>query len=116
MIKRGERCQILDNFPTYRRTRLDKELADGSPVIHGVEGSDLVDAHRGNLEDAGNFVHNTNGSEAVLALAKVEKRHNRGLLVLGRVALDDLLDDGFVLGAELERDIRVVIGSVSVLL
>ena len=99
----------------YRRAGLDEELAHGGPVIHGVEGGDLVDAHGGHLEQAGDLIHDADGGEAVLALAEVEQRHDGGLLVLGRVALEDLLDDGLVLLAERERDVGVVVGRVPVL-
>lgn len=51
----------------------------------------------------------------MLALAEVEEGHDGGLLVLGRVALEDLGDDGLVLGVELEGDIGVVVGRVAVL-
>lgn len=51
----------------------------------------------------------------MLALSKVEKGHNSSLLVLGRVAFEDLVDDFFVLRAELERDGWVVVGLVAVL-
>jgi hypothetical protein len=50
----------------------------------------------------------------MLALSEVEKRHDSSLLVLGRVTLEDLIDDFFVLGAELERDGWVVVGFVAV--
>lgn len=51
----------------------------------------------------------------MLTLAEVEQRHDGGLLVLGRIALDDLIDDGLVFRAELEGNIGVVLGGVSVL-
>lgn len=100
---------------TYRRARLNKELAHGRPVVHGVEGGDLVDAHRGHLEHAGDLVHDGDGGEAVLALAEVEERHHGGLFVLWRVALEDLGDDGLILLGELEGDVGVVVWCVAVL-
>lgn len=51
----------------------------------------------------------------MLALTQVKQRHNSGLLVLGRVPLEDLGDELLILRIEFEGDIRVVIGSVSVL-
>lgn len=39
------------------------------PVVHGVEGGNFVDAHRGHLEQAGDFVHDADAGEAMLALA-----------------------------------------------
>ena len=91
------------------------ELAHGGPVVHGVEGGDLVDAHGGHLEEAGDLVHDADGGEAVLTLAEVEEGHDGGLLVLRRVALEDLGDDGLILGVELEGDVGVVVGRVAVL-
>ena len=91
-------------------------LADGGAVVHGVEGGDLVDAGGGHLEQAGDLVHDANGGEAVLALAEVEQGHDGGLLVLRRVPLQDLRDHRLVRRAELERDLRVVVARVPVLL
>jgi len=91
------------------------ELAHGCTVVHGVERGDLVDTHRGHLEDARHLVHDADAAEAVLTLAEVEQGHDGCLLVLGRVALEDLLDDLLILGSELERDVGVVLGSISVL-
>jgi hypothetical protein len=51
----------------------------------------------------------------VLALAEIEKGHDGGLLVLRRVALEDLGNDGLVLLVELEGEIRVVVVGVAVL-
>lgn len=51
----------------------------------------------------------------MLALSEVEKGHDGSLLVLGRVPFEDLIDDFFVLAAELERDGWVVFGFVAVL-
>ena len=99
----------------YRCAGLDVELAHGRPVVHGVEGSHLVDAHRGHLENACHLVHDADAGEAVLPLAQVEQRHDGGLLVLGRVALEDLGDDGLILLGELEGDVRVVVGRVAML-
>lgn len=91
------------------------ELADGGAVVHGVEGGYLVDPHRRHLEDAGHLVHDADAGEAMLALTQVEQRHHGRLLVLWRVALEDLGDDALVLLRELERDIGVVIGCVAML-
>jgi hypothetical protein len=51
----------------------------------------------------------------MLALAEVQHRHHGRLFVLRGVALEDLGDDGLVFGRELEGDIGVVLGSISVL-
>jgi hypothetical protein len=100
---------------TYRRASLDEKLAHGRAVVHCVEGGDLVDAHGGHLEQAGDLVHDADAGEAVLALAEVEQGHDGGLFVLGRVALEDLGDELLVLGVELEGQVGVVVGCVSVL-
>lgn len=52
----------------------------------------------------------------MLALAEVQQRHDCGLLVLWWVPLEDLGDDGFILGGKFEGDAGVVVGRVSVLL
>lgn len=90
------------------------ELAHGGPVVHGVERSHLIHAHGGHLQDPGNLVHDANAGEAVLSLAEIEERHDGGLLVLGRVPLEDLGDDLLILLAELEGNVRVVVGGVAV--
>lgn len=51
----------------------------------------------------------------MLALAQVQQGHDGGLLVLGWVSLEDLIDKGEVLGVELELDGRVVVWLVAVL-
>lgn len=90
-------------------------FADRAAVVHGVEGSNLVDTHGRHLEEARDLVHDAEAGESVLALAEVEDGHHGGLLVLGRVAGQDLLDHGIVLLAELEGDARIVVGGVAML-
>ena len=51
----------------------------------------------------------------MLALAQIQQRHDSSLFVLGRVALEDLIDKFEVLLGELERKARVVGGLVAVL-
>lgn len=51
----------------------------------------------------------------MLALAEVQQGHDGGLFVLGGVSLEDLGDELLVLGVELEGDVGVVVGRVSVL-
>jgi hypothetical protein len=51
----------------------------------------------------------------MLSLAEIEEGHNSSLLVLGRIALQDLVDELVVLLCELERDIGIVLGGVSML-
>jgi hypothetical protein len=100
---------------TYRRACLDEVLADGRAVVHGIEGRNLIDAHGRHFEQAGDLVHDADGSETGLALAEVEERHDGRLLVLRRVAFEDLGDDGLILLVELERQVGVVVFGVSVL-
>lgn len=105
----------LGHFSTYGGAGLDVELAHGGPVVHGVEGGDLVDSHGGHLEEARNLVHDADAGESVLSLAQVQYGHDSGLLVLRRVALEDLGDNGLVGGCELEGQAGVVIRGVAVL-
>jgi hypothetical protein len=99
----------------YGRADLDKVLADGLAVVHGVEGCNLVDTHWGHLEHASDLIHDADAGEAVLALAQVEQGHDGGLFVLLGVSLEDLGHDGFILLVEFEGDIGVVLGGISVL-
>lgn len=56
-------------------------------VVHGIESGDLVDAHRGHLQDPRNLVHNADARPAVvLTLTEVEEGHDGGFLVLAWVA------------------------------
>lgn len=119
----GLKSDIIRVYPiasskrwTYSSADLDEVFADRLAVVHCVEGRDFVNAHGGHLEHAGNLVHDADAGEAVLALAKVEQGHNGGLLVLGWVALKDLIDEGEVLLGELERKGRVVVRLIAVLL
>lgn len=91
------------------------ELARGIPVVHGVECRDLVHTHWRHLQYPRHLIHDADACEAVLALAEVEERHDGGLLVLGRVPRDNLLDELLVLGGELERYLRIVFRRVAVL-
>lgn len=100
---------------TYSSASLNVELANRGAVVHGVERGDLIDAHGGHLKQTGHLVHDADAAEAVLALAEIEQGHDGGLLVLRRVALDDLLNDLFIFGRELEGDVGVVVGGVAML-
>jgi hypothetical protein len=94
---------------TYGGAALDVVATNGLSVVHGVESGNLVDTHGGHFQPAGNLVHDTDAAETVLALTKVEKGHDGGLLVLRRVSAEDLLNELFILGIELEGDIEVVL-------
>ena len=109
--ERKKTMQIL----SYRRAELNKVLAHRLTVVHGVESRDFVDTHRGHLEHAGDLVHDANAGVTVLALAQIQDRHDGSLLVLGGIALEDLIDEFKVLLGELERDGRVVGGRVAML-
>ena len=100
---------------TYGSAKLDKVLANRLTVVHGVKGCDFVDTHRGHLQEPGDLVHDTDACVTVLALAQIQQGHDSRLLVLGRIALEDLIDKFEVLLGELERKARVVGGLVAVL-
>lgn len=100
----------------YRGADLHEVLANWLAVVHGVEGRNLIHAHWGHLEHASDLVHDADAGEAVLALTEVKQRHDGSLLVLGRVALEDLIGECEVLLGKLEREGRVVVGLVAVLL
>lgn len=100
---------------TYGGADLHVVFPDRVAVVHGIEGSDLVNTHRRHLEETSNLVHDAETGESVLALTEVEDGHHGGLLVLWWVARQDLLDHGVVLLIELEGDVRIVISGVAVL-
>ena len=77
-------------------------LAYGGPVVHGIEGRDLVHTHGWHFQYPRYLIHDADASETVLSLSKIEKRHNSSLLVVGGVSRDDLLDELLILGTELE--------------
>jgi hypothetical protein len=81
---------------------LDVESANRVPVVHGVESGHLVHAHWGHLQEARNLIHDADACEAVLALSQVEQWHDGGLLVLRRVAGEDLLNELLILCGKLE--------------
>lgn len=99
----------------YRSASLDKVFANGRAVVHGVEGGNLVNAHRGHIQHAGDLVHHADAGEAVLALAEIKNGHDGRLLVLRRVSLKDLGDDDLILLVEFEGDVGVVVRRVPVL-
>jgi len=103
-------------WSTYGGAALHVVLSHGLPVVHCVESGNFIDTHGRHLEDAGDFVHDADAGETVLALAEVEKGHDGGLFVLWWVAGEDFLDEFLVDGVELEGDREVVFGTVAVLL
>ena len=109
------RAQIPHSVCPYRCADLDVVLAHGGPVVHCVESRNLVDTHGRHLQYPRNLVHDADAGESVLTLAEIEERHNGGLLVVGGVSRDNLLDELLILFGELERDRRVVLRAVAVL-
>jgi len=51
----------------------------------------------------------------MLSLSEIENGHHRGLFVLGWVPLEDLFDELVVLLVELEGDVGIVLGGISML-
>ena len=92
------------------------EPADRIPVIHGIEGCHLVNSHRWHLEYPCYLIHYADASEAMLSLAKVQKWHHCGLLVLAWVSGNDLFDELLILRRELKRNGRIVDRCVSMLI
>lgn len=80
------------------------------------EYTHLVDTHRVHVEQLGNGVHRANADPVVvLTLSNVENGHDGGLLVLGRITSDNLLNLLHAVGVELEGDRGVVVCRVTVL-
>lgn len=88
---------------------------DRIPVVHGVEGRHLVDAHGRHLQQPRHLVHDTDAREAVLPLPEIEQRHHGRFFVLRWVPLEDLGDELLVRFVEGEGDGGVVLGGVAVL-
>lgn len=89
--------------------RLDVVLAHRLLVVHGVESCDLVDTHRGHLQELCNVVHDGNRAEPELALAKIQQGHHGALFVLRRVLFKNVLCPLQVFRCKLESDRRVVL-------
>lgn len=79
-------------------------FSDGITVIHGIEGCDFVDAHGRDFDEARDFVHYRNGTEAVLALADVKKRHDGCFFVLRGVTEEDFVYELEICFIELKGD------------
>lgn len=78
------------------------KLSNRLTIVHGVESSNLINAHRWHFQPACNFIHDTDAGEAVLALAEIEEGHYGGLFVLRRVAFQDFSNEFFVDSIELK--------------
>lgn len=91
------------------------EAADRVPVVHGVEGRDLVHAHRGHLQHTCHLIHDANACKAVLPLSEVEDGHDGGFLVLRGVSAENLLDELIVLWRKLKGDRGIIDGRVAML-
>lgn len=91
------------------------KLSNRLTVVHGVESSNLVDAHWWHFQPACNFVHDADAGEAVLALAEIEEGHYCSFFVLGRVSFEDLSDELFVGSIEFEWYGCIVDRSISML-
>lgn len=91
------------------------KAAHGIPVVHGVEGGHLIHPHGRHLQYPRHLVHHADAGEAVLSLAQVEQRHDRGFLVLARVAAEHFLDELLVDVIELEGHGGIVLFGVAVL-
>jgi hypothetical protein len=100
---------------THRCADLDVKAANWIPVVHGIEGGDLVDAHRRHLQHACDLVHDADACESVLPLPQVQDGHHGGLLVLGGVSAEDLFDELIVLRRELEGNRGIIDGRIAML-
>lgn len=101
---------------TRRRcAKLNKVGRHGFPVVHGVEGGDLVHPHPRHLQHLGHMIHHADRRPSlVLSLSKVEKRDDSGLFVLRRVTRDDFVGEFAVLLVEGEWNFGVVVVGITV--
>jgi hypothetical protein len=90
-------------------------LSNGVTVVHGVECRNLIDTHWRHLQYPRNLIHDTQARKSMLSLSKIEYGHDCRLFVLGRVSLEDLVNELVVLLGELEGNIRIVLGCISML-
>ena len=97
------KSRVYRNMASYRGAGLNMEAPDRIPIIHRVEGCDLVDTHRWHLENPCDFFHDTDTCKTMLPLAKVEEGHHGGFFILGRVAFKNFLDKLLVNFIEGER-------------
>ena len=113
--QKDQHLKVLTGRYTYSSANLDMIFPNRIPIIHSIKRRHLINSHRWHLKNPRHLIHHTQTSESGLSLSKVEERHDGSLFVLGRVAGEDLFDDGLVLGGELEGDGGVVFGCVAVL-
>ena len=84
-------------------------------VVHSVERRNLIDTHWRHLQYPCNLIHHAQARKSMLSLSEIEDWHDSGLLVLGRVAFEDLVNELVVLLRELKGDVRIVFGGISML-
>mmetsp|Transcript_18880 Transcript_18880/g.29535 ORF Transcript_18880/g.29535 Transcript_18880/m.29535 type:complete len:230 (-) Transcript_18880:179-868(-) len=96
---------------------LDVVLANLIPVVHGVEGGNLVYTHGGHVEDHCNLVHSRDWNPAsaskirhvfCLLLGQVQERHDCRTLVVGWILLQDNGNLLVVLGGEIPKQVSIV--------
>jgi hypothetical protein len=100
---------------TYRGTALDMIFANWTPIVHGVEGGNLIHTHWRHFQKTSNLIHDADACEAVLTLAEIEKWHHCRFLVLRWVASKNLSNELLIFRSELERYRGIVLGRVSML-
>jgi hypothetical protein len=94
----------------------DVVLANLGAVEHGVERGHLVHADGRHLEHLRHPVHGLHREVALVRLLRhVEQRDHGGALVVGRVALQDLVHDGHGGLGEVPVEGIVVVGGVAML-
>jgi hypothetical protein len=100
---------------TYRCAHLQVVFAHRLPVIHSIESRNLVHTHRRHLQQSCNLIHDAQTRESVLSLSKIQQWHHSGFFVLWGIALQDLVDELVILLGELEGDVGIIVGSVTML-
>src|ERR1700761_8875909 len=77
----------------YRRANLEMPFANRATIVHGIECSNLVHAHRWHFENFCDFIHDTDTRKAMLPLSQIKQWHDCSFLVLRGVSRDNLLDE-----------------------
>ena len=100
----------------YRSAALNVVSAHRLTIVHCVESRYFVHAHWRHLQQSRDLVHDTDACPSViLALSKIEKRHDCSFFILAGVSGEDFLNESFVCFIEFKWDRGVVVGCVAVL-
>ncbi len=113
----GGLCDVCTYASEHARgcaTDLQVVLANLRSVEHSVERGNLIDLHRGHLEDLGDLVHSRQSQEVIVLFLSDKKSgdHAAGLVVVGVLGLE-LFNGGVAFLGELKGALFEVIFGIS---